>query len=834
MSDNHIKRPEILAPAGSFEILKAAINAGADAIYAGGNMYGARAFANNFDRKTMLEAIDYCHIHDKKLYMTVNTILLNEEIDTLYEYLKEFYAEGLDAVIVQDVGVMRYLHRVFPKMDIHASTQMSIVSGRCDNYLKSNGVTRIVPARELSIKEISRMRDESDMELEVFVHGALCYCYSGQCLFSSLAGGRSGNRGKCAQPCRQAYKLDNNKIGYFLSPKENCAVPYIGQLIEAGVDSFKIEGRMKKPEYVAYITSMYKKYSEIYMTLGSEKYERYIADNYDKIRQDIENMAELYNRNGFTDTYLAGNKEQFFYSSNNDVNGIFSDDKSDSVKMLSEKRPKHGGMCVGVVTSVDDRANRVKYKTLRDIGSHDVVEFRDKNQNELYEYTLKDGVCKNIEIEAKILAGSGVKKGCLVYRTRKTDLIDDIREKYIDKDIKIDVQVYFSAHKGEKCKLIIDDITWMSDFEVQQAQKLPIDKEKIKNAIMQTGNTCVNITGIKADIDDDAFVPVSTLKNLRRMAIEEYLEIKCNKYRRTGLDDSESECNDNNCESDAMSVNNNQNQGLPECHMTYAAQVADYEQFRAVNEAGSISEIFIRIDAIDKSKISDMIKECKENGKKAYISCPRILREKHIDYLEKQFKDLILNDDISGYLVKNMESIYLLHERFAIEYSKIILDNSLYIINKEAENYWKDMGITTFTCPYEMSLDEIRRIKFDKKSKVYEVVYAQIPVMVSAMCIDRNTDKCTQNNGLHKLAPVKDTDNIVYNEVSYCRFCYNEIYRTPAFSVNESVDKLFEAGVCAYRFDFSTETYEETRNVLKQKNKGIGFKGHFYDKNNIW
>ena len=247
-------KPEILAPAGSMEGLKAAIAAGCNAVYIGGNRFGARAFANNLDQDEMLEAIAYCHLHDVKLYMTVNTVLKDREIkEALFSYLRPYYEAGLDAVIVQDMGVLRFISRHFPKLAIHASTQMTLTMGKGKEFLEKYHVNRIVPARELTLRELCTMRRETSMELEVFVHGALCYCYSGQCLFSSMLGGRSGNRGRCAQPCRLPYHMaeqNRSEDAYLLSPKELCNLPYLAEMIEAGIDSFKIEGRMKQPDYV--------------------------------------------------------------------------------------------------------------------------------------------------------------------------------------------------------------------------------------------------------------------------------------------------------------------------------------------------------------------------------------------------------------------------------------------------------------------------------------------------------------------------------------------------------------------------------------------------------
>ena len=250
------RQVEILAPAGSKESLKAAVCAGADAVYTGGAMFGARAYAKNLAEEELLDSIDYVHVHGRKLYLTVNTLLKDREIDCLYEYLYPYYMRGLDGVIVQDIGVIEFLKRYFPGLALHASTQMTITGADGAAFLKEQGITRVVPARELSLSEIRRMKEETGLEIECFVHGALCYCYSGQCLLSSMIGGRSGNRGQCAQPCRLPYHVEGGKAADLMSLKDLCTIDLLPELMEKGIDSFKIEGRMKKQDNVYTVIRM--------------------------------------------------------------------------------------------------------------------------------------------------------------------------------------------------------------------------------------------------------------------------------------------------------------------------------------------------------------------------------------------------------------------------------------------------------------------------------------------------------------------------------------------------------------------------------------------------
>ena len=293
---------ELLAPAGSYEALEAAFEAGADAVYLGGQKFGARAYADNLDQEQLIRAIDLAHLKGKQLYLTINTLLKNRELETeLYEYLAPLYEAGLDAVIVQDPGVMDFVKTYFPGLHIHASTQMTITGVESAKLLQKAGATRVVTARELSLEEIKKIYDATHMEIESFVHGALCYCYSGQCLMSSMIGGRSGNRGRCAQPCRLPYqvyrdgkRLNNDRTGYALSPKDMCTVDILPEIIEAGVYSLKIEGRMKKPEYTAGVVSVYRKYLDKY--LSGEK--RPIVT-----KEDKQMLWDIYNRDGFHQSY---------------------------------------------------------------------------------------------------------------------------------------------------------------------------------------------------------------------------------------------------------------------------------------------------------------------------------------------------------------------------------------------------------------------------------------------------------------------------------------------------------------------------------------------------
>ena len=294
------KNVEILAPAGSMESLRAAIAGGADAVYLGGTKFGARAYAKNLSEDDLIDAIEYVHTHGRKIYMTVNTLLKDREMDELYDYLLPYYKAGLDGVIVQDIGAVRYIREHFPEMPVHASTQMTITNTLGAEYLKRYGITRVVPARELSLEEVAQMKKETGLEMECFVHGALCYCYSGQCLLSSMIGGRSGNRGQCAQPCRLPYQVNDKKAADIMSLKDLCTIDILPELIDAGIDSFKIEGRMKQPEYVYTVVRMYRKYADLYLDIckkGKKKTDYHVSE------ADKKELLATYQRRGYCEGY---------------------------------------------------------------------------------------------------------------------------------------------------------------------------------------------------------------------------------------------------------------------------------------------------------------------------------------------------------------------------------------------------------------------------------------------------------------------------------------------------------------------------------------------------
>ena len=539
------RKIEILAPAGSIETLYATAAMGADAIYVGGPKFGARAYAKNPSVEELCEAIYRLHLMGKKLYLTVNTLIYDDEFEDLAIMLDPLVEAGLDAVIVQDLGAVSFITERYPELDIHASTQMAVLSAD-ELSLLSKNVTRVVPARELTIDEIRLMRAATDLEIEVFVHGALCVCYSGWCGLSEHIGGRSGNRGVCAGPCRLKYSTKDGE-SYALNAKDSMTLAYIPELVDAGIDSFKIEGRMKSIEYASYMAYLYRQYTDIYLEEGKDRYRELVENPESSLNKDMKNAMDLYNRGGTFPSFLFA--------------------KQDEATIETEIRG-HAGVPVGEVASVADWKNTnkserialkntpdrnkkstinktAKIKINEDINSQDVLCIR-RGSEIVYEFTFgletdiqQKNNAKNTSSDidkpndkAKTITvnigTSDVKAGDKVYRTRNNKLISDIYRMIEEssKNSKIALDVRFEANIGEKLSCTVSlsgeplEITVTGDI-VDKATKRPVSEEDIIDKLDSIADTPYYFDTIEIDIDDDAFFPIRNVKELRRRAISE-------------------------------------------------------------------------------------------------------------------------------------------------------------------------------------------------------------------------------------------------------------------------------------------------------------------------
>lgn len=801
---------EILAPAGSYEGMKAAMNAGCDAVYIGGSSFGARAYANNLDEDTLLRAIDEAHIRNKKLYLTVNTLVKEDErLEKLEHFLDRFYERGLDAVIVQDLGVLHYIHRNFPHLPIHASTQMTLTMAEGANLLKDNNVTRIVTSRELSFKEIRTIRDNTDLEIETFVHGALCYSYSGQCLMSSMIGGRSGNRGRCAQPCRMSYQFysENKRISkgdetYLLSPKDINTVAFIPELIEAGVDSFKIEGRMKRPEYAAAVTSIYRKYVDYYLEYGKEKYQDIVRS--DVFNQDMMDLMDIYNRGGFSGGY------------GKTYNGK---------KMMSMTRPNHSGVYVGDVVKVEK--GQVKIDLKENINSQDVLEIRD-GEDKGYEFTSKDPMDAGRILTANI-GKAKLKVDLKVYRTKNNSLLDKISKEYIDQDVKQAINGSLYAKSGERLELTISSnnisVTSYQDM-VQEATKQPMTKEKLLAPIMKTGESPYYFEKLDVQMGDNIFVPVSWLNEIRREAIELLQENVMDRYRRD-LKKDQKEGN--------ITLGHELNKPMGLC-----VTIQTREQFRAALEVPEVDGIYVSYDMMVYKDILPMAEETVNGGKDFYLVLPYICRLPEYERLNKELPSIIADDNIKGFIVKNMEEVALVTSLTKDKPKEIILNYNMYVYNKEAYEFWREKGITHYSAPVELNYGELKTLGIKDCDMV---VYGHQPVMVSAQCLYASTSGCIKQKGvISHNGHLVDRISKKFFVQTNCDSCYNIIYNGQSLSLLKQVSEVKELDPRNIRLDFTFETEDESKKVIKafaeayihNKNTSLGMEdkteytsGHF-------
>lgn len=817
-----MKTVEILAPAGSLDSLKAAVNASCDAVYVGGAKFGARAYADNFTPETMKEAIDLVHLHGKKLYMTVNTLLKNRELENeLLEYIRRYYEMGVDAVIIQDLGVLHFLHAYFPKLPLHASTQMSITMGEGANVLKDMGVTRIVNARELSLSEIREIRKSTDLEIESFVHGALCYCYSGKCLLSSMIGGRSGNRGRCAQPCRMPYQLkidgENKGSGYYLSPKDMETLELLPKLVRAGIDSFKIEGRMKSPEYTAAVTSVYRKYTDLYYELGEAGYEEYRKLHAEDLTKDIRELSDIYNRGGFSGGYY-------------ELQNGFS--------MLSLERPNHSGVLAGKV--VNSNGSQMTIELKEDINAQDVLEIR-KDNEVLYEYTVKNGEIKGKRITANYKRGLKISQGDLVYRTRNNALLNKTREEYLEKKTRIPLKGHFTAEAGKPLCLTLScydkSVSVYGDIP-DMAENQPVTKERLNKQLDKMGDTQFYFETLTIELAGELFIPVGKLNELRREGVQELTQAITESYRRreetitTKKTDEiekaeaakkaettdEAEKTDAAAEIEDLPGSFSDKQEQKELAVSVLVQTA--EQLEALWDNPYVTEFILESDMTSLNKLPYYTAELDRRKKKAILALPHILRRKSYE-LFSQNKSILEDNTIDGYLIRTLEEYELIKQNLKSS-KRIIGDTFLYAMNRQAAKYLNDLGFDGITAPFELNYQELKEVTGLYQ---YMTVYSGLPVMISAQCLyltqaqrDKKPSAGTAEEACclreAKEAFLYDRFQNAFPVMRHCRDCYNIIYNSKTFSLLSYAEDVKALKPEYIRLDFTGENGKEAKAVL--------------------
>ena len=688
---------ELLAPAGSYEAFEAALGAGADAVYVGGPEFGARAYAHNFTQEELMKAIDVAHIHGKKLYLTVNTLLKNRELqERLFEALRPLYECGLDAVIVQDLGVFRFIHENFPDLHIHASTQMTVTGPEGMKFLEEQGATRVVAARELSLHELSAMHRTSPIEIEAFIHGALCYSFSGQCLMSSMLGGRSGNRGRCAQPCRLPYQVRQKNTGYSsqqdfcpLSLKDMCTLDLLPEIINAGVTSLKIEGRMKQPGYTAAVTGMYRKYLDI--LLNSDK-------PYQVNDSDRQYLLDIFSR--------GGSCQGYYRQHNGPSMMAFTNDKK--TKGLPENLPF--------------KKEQISGSLILYPGSPAFLEIS----------------CRNVH--AAVSAG-----------------------------------------------------------EVQFAREQPMSEERIRKQMNRLGTTEFEWKGLDIQMDEHIFVPVKVLNELRRDAIAQLENEICASFRRSVTE--------------APVFSASALHPLSETEPQFLVSCETREQALQLCENPEISGMYLYYDAMEICMSEGIQKQ-----KDLYLTLPYITRGTAPEGFWETCRQWLANG-MRGFLVRNLESYGMLSLHGWQEYC--ILDASMYTWNNEAVAFWQDQKVLRNTVPYELNEKELlHRNNSDSEM----IIYGNIPLMLSAQCVRKNTFKCDCSE---KEAILKDRYEKEFSCQCVCHpwktgttekeeYCYNILYNSIPLGLLKEARKVLRLGVGYLRLNFTTESPQESNRILQE------------------
>ena len=796
-------RVEILAPAGSMECLKAAVAAGADAVYTGGALFGARAYAHNLTEEELLEAIDYVHLHGRRLYLTVNTLIKDREMEKqMYDYLLPYYRQGLDAVIVQDIGLFRFIRKHFPDLPIHASTQMTLTGVDGAKFLEKEGAQRIVTSRELSMAEVKKIADETELEIESFVHGALCYCYSGQCLFSSFIGGRSGNRGQCAQPCRLLYQTPEAKRPqYLLSLKDICTLELIPEMIESGIYSFKIEGRMKKPEYAAAVAFQYRKYADLYLKYyeecpAGEDPAAYAMKRYRVREEDRQMLLDLYNRGGFHTGY---------YHTQN------------GREMVSLNRPNHAG--VPAVKVLAKKGRNVTAKALTDLYPQDIIELpMRKGREKADNYTCKDAVRKGMNVQIPVFADTPFKRDEIWMRTRNSTLIDTLHEEFVNGKIKERICGTFRLYPQEKATLTVkcrDAEITVAGEKAQEALSQPMSRERIEKQLRKTGNTEFEFSFLKTEIGEKVFLPMQSLNELRREALETLEKVICEKYRRSGeVKDPEEDKTELSMEEEVLSG--------------WTASVRTEEQMEVILEEEAIGRIYVDCTMFpriwEKDSYVEWITKVHAAGKEIYLVMPYIFRERTRKQYEAAY-NRIFGAEWDGILIANYESFAFLKEHGYT--GRIMTDYNLYEFNQESRKFWKEKGVFEFTAPVELTERELQDLRV-KDGEV--IVYGYLPMMVSAGCIQKTTRGCLKKSGQTTITDRYRNPFVVKNE---CDYCYNILYNYVPLYLGDRMEEVYQIGPERIRLMFTTERQQEVRQILsayfegKELPEGTYTRGHW-------
>lgn len=778
-----MKKVELLAPAGSMESLIAAINNGADAIYLGGSKFSARAYASNFDNETMMKAVDYAHSYGVKVYVTMNTLLKQNELKEALKYVGYLYEIGVDALIIQDTGLINLSRKVYPGFELHASTQMTVHNGEGALYFREKGLQRIVLSRELSLDEIKYISKDLGIETEIFVHGALCVCYSGQCLMSSMIGGRSGNRGRCAQSCRMQYTLkgetSGEKKGYLLSPKDTCLIEDIDAIIKSGTSSLKVEGRMKKPEYVAGVTQNYRK--------AIDKVEKHEKFDLSKGRNQL---AQLFNRQGFAKAYLY---------------------KNTGKDMMSFNYAKNTGVFIG---KVQDNGEVILEEN---VALGDGIRFDDDG------FTLSKIMLKGKEVKeankgdrVKLFPTGGYKKGYRLFKMSDKKLFDELHDyvKPYKRKISLTGEVEFKVNAPIILKTVFNGKEYKVYGEViEEASNKPLSRERVEESLKKSGEIPYKFDKISFDVFDEGFIRIASLNNLRRELFENILKDTTSSYRRKRV--MEEPC-----------VTPSKFNGK----LGYIYSCITKEQLRALMEDDSAENIAVNVfySRIKGSLNKGDVKELSEvnHNKNIYLKIPEIIKQefdfitKVIDELSPYIKGIITSN--AGIIRKYKDSMF------------IIGDYKLNIFNNEgAEFYSEDVDIPFLSL--ELNRKEIKEVMKEIKCKTGVNIYGKTELMVSEYCPVGSTFGSKTSKKECSGPCMKDNFTLIdrMNEkfrVLCDNNCRSHILNSLPINLIEEAEEMKSFNIENFRIDFLDESYEEVRDVLAQVNSGKKNENRTYTK----
>lgn len=767
------KKVELLCPVGGLSQLIAAVENGADAVYMGGLGYNARMYADNFNTVEEIEkAVDYAHLRNVKVYVTLNTLVNDQEIYNVLEYSKTLYKLGVDAVIVQDIGVIDLLNKELPNLRVHVSTQGTIYSKDGVNFFNTySNVDRVVLARELSISEISNIVNSVEKEIEVFVHGALCVCYSGQCKLSSFIGDRSGNRGKCAQPCRLPYHLENvlDEENYYLSTKDICTIEMLPSLIQTGVHSLKIEGRMKSPEYVAAVTRIYRKYIDLSYTNNE-----YVVDKKDK-----ETLLQVFNRGGFSEGYLK---------------------TQDPKEIWCNSRPKNSGTYLGQVLDYDKKKGNIKVKLEREVANGDLIEVVNKElSSAMVSYIrLKNDIVKKANIGDIVIIGDikgKIEKGQKIYKIISKELNEELRKSFCLKSIKknnVECEIKIGIDEvpkvSLKCNILGKDISVCVEYgeKCEKSIKKSLTKEEIIQIFSKTGDVPFKLKNIEVKMSDNLFTKVSNLNNIRRKAFEVLSEEIVNKFKHHDLMPV------TQASSSIRLSDRNVNTKLS-AYIHKGSVLKDYELLRRFDR------VYFSLEDVIKNK-EEIVKAIPKE--KIFIYIPTVTNQKYREYIKENMSFI---KEIRNILITNIEHI----EMFKNMKFNICLDNSFNVFNSESLRVLNKYNISSINLSNELTLEQIKKMRVEKNSKVEVDVYGNLQVMYSNFCALKANNRC----GLCK--------NIKYNLVDRKGKKFPCIFNNIGCNMQIlNADKLFSLEATKQLVNkveyMRVYIYDETKEKIKQ------------------